>query len=69
MQVIRRVEFLGFRVDGPGSRSYGHYTPREWERWTCSVKGQRVLFTGPEGESIDAPAGQCLIYAREEAAP
>jgi hypothetical protein len=58
--MIVRVDFISVTVLGPQTRAKQAFKPAEWPGWTCTVKGQAVLFEG-EGRTIEVPRSSCVI--------
>src|SRR5688572_21708900 len=65
MSAIKRIDFIGFTVMGPRTRSYANYMAKEWTDWKVDVRGpQIVVAPPPNGTDSEAsvPLTRCVVY-------
>lgn len=67
--MIKRIDFVGTVVMGPGARMFQTYKPEEWAGWTVTREGEVVSFRNPKAkpiQSIEVPRGICVVHEGAE---
>lgn len=73
--MIARVEFIGFTVTGPRSSARSGYKQADWQGWSVSIEGGRLLLRNDnesetdKGRIVSVPLSHCVVYQTPDEKP